>query len=91
MLELLIEGPPLGELMGLKPMSYPFRLFMACLAFGAAMNAEKVVLRAIGLALLLITGGGLLLTGFGKGTIVDILLGFAALGAAGYAWWSTRS
>ena len=82
---------PLGELVGLKPMSYVTRLGFAVLAFGAAMNADKVIARVIGLVWLLLAGAGLLLVGITKETAVDIVLGLAVLGAAGYSWWYTRS
>lgn len=86
----LIDSPLLGALVALKPMSYVIRLGLAVLAFGAAMNVEKTVARAIGFVWLLLTGAGLLLVGIQHGTIVDIVLGVAALGAAGYSWWFTR-
>lgn len=87
----LLEVPLLGSLVALKPMSYVMRLGFALLAFGAAMNVNKVIARVIGFVWLLITGAGLLLVGIQNGTIVDILLGIAALAAAGYSWWYTRS
>jgi hypothetical protein len=87
----LIEFPLLDALIALKPMSYVMRLGLAVLAFGAAMNVDKVVARVIGFVWLLLTGAGLLLVGMQNGTIVDILLGIAALAAAGYSWWYTRS
>ncbi len=80
-----------GALIALKPASYAIRLVLAGAAFGAAMNSEKVVARVIGLVWLLLAGAGLLLIGMKHGTAVDILLGIAALGAAGYSWWYTRS
>jgi hypothetical protein len=86
----LIDFPLFGALVALKPMSYAIRLGLAVLAFGAAMNVEKVMARVLGLGWLLVTGAGLLLVGVPKGTIVDILLGIAALSAAGYSWWYTR-
>ena len=87
----LVEAPLLGALVALKPMSYVMRLGLAVLAFGAAMNVDKVIARVIGFVWLLVTGAGLLLVGIQNGTIVDILLGIAALSAAGYSWWYTRS
>ncbi|MBB5349780.1 hypothetical protein HNR46_000001 [Haloferula luteola] len=86
-----IESSLLGALVALKPMSYVIRLGFAVLAFGAAMNVDKTVARVIGFVWLLLTGAGLLLVGIQNGTIVDIVLGVAALGAAGYSWWYTRS
>jgi len=86
-----LEIPLLGALVALKPLSYAIRLGLAVLAFGAAMNADKTIARVIGFVWLLLTGLGLLLVGIKNGTIVDILLGIAGLGAAGYSWWFTRS
>jgi hypothetical protein len=86
-----MDAPLLGALLALKPMSYVMRLGLAVLAFGAAMNVDKTVARVIGFVWLLLTGAGLLLVGVQNGTIVDIVLGIAALGAAGYSWWYTRS
>ncbi|WP_367872843.1 hypothetical protein [Luteolibacter sp. Populi] len=87
----VIDILPLGELVGLKPMSYATRLGLATLAFGAAMNADKVIARVIGFVWLLLAGAGLFLIGITKGTAVDLVLGVAVLGAAGYSWWYTRS
>lgn len=87
----LIDTPLLGALVALKPMSHVIRLGLAVLAFGAAMNVDKTVARVIGFVWLLLTGAGLLLVGIQNGTIVDIALGIAGLGAAGYSWWYTRS
>ena len=86
-----LDTPLLGALVALKPMSYVIRLGLAVVAFGAAMNVDKVIARVIGFVWLLVTGAGLLLVGIQNGTIVDILLGIAALSAAGYSWWYTRS
>ncbi len=80
----------IGALTALKPMSYVMRIGVALVAFGAAMNVEKVIARVIGLVWLIITGAMLLLTGITHGTAVDIILGLAALGAAAYSWWHTR-
>lgn len=80
----------LGALTALKPMSYVIRIGVAVVAFGAAMNVEKVIARVIGLVWLIITGGLLLLTGITQHTAVDIILGIVALGAAAYSWWHTR-
>jgi hypothetical protein len=85
------EAPLLGAIVALKPMSYVIRLGLAVFAFGAAMNVDKVIARVIGFVWLLVTGAGLLLVGIQNGTVVDILLGIAALAAAGYSWWYTRS
>lgn len=85
------EAQLLGAIVALKPMSYVIRLGLAVLAFGAAMNVDKVITRVIGFVWLLVAGAGLLLVGIQNGTIVDILLGIAALAAAGYSWWYTRS
>lgn len=87
----LMDATFLGALIALKPMSYVMRLGLAVIAFGAAMNADKVIARVIGFVWLLITGAGLLIVGLKNGTIVDILLGIVALSAAGYSWWYTRS
>jgi hypothetical protein len=87
----LVDIPLLGAIAALKPMSYVMRLGLAVLAFGAAINVDKVIARVIGFVWLLLTGAGLLLVGIQNGTIVDILLGIAALSAAGYSWWYTRS
>lgn len=86
----LLPDLPLAALVALPPMSYVIRLSLAAAAFGAAMNVEKVAARVIGFVWLLLTGGGLLLTGLQHGTPVDLILGLAALGAAGYSWWFTR-
>ncbi len=86
-----IDAQPLGALIALKPFSYIMRVGFAVVAFGAAMNVDKVIARVIGFVWLLITGAMLLLVGFQNGTIIDILLGLAALGGAGYSWWYTRS
>lgn len=86
-----LETPFLGALVALKPLGYIIRLSLAVVAFGAAMNVEKTIARVIGFVWLLLTGAGLLLVGIQNGTIVDILLGLAGLGAAGYSWWFTRS
>lgn len=86
-----VEAMVTGAIMALKPMTYVMRIGLAILAFGAAMNADKVVARVFGLALLIVTGVGQLHVGIQSGTIVDILLGIAALAAAGYSWWYTHS
>jgi hypothetical protein len=91
MFDTFLHDLALGALMALKPMNYLLRLCIAVFAFGAAMNAEKVVARVIGFVWLLIAGAGFLFMGITRGTIVDLLFGAAALGAAGYSWWFTRS
>ena len=80
----------LSALMALKPMSYVMRIGFAIAAFAAAMNVDQVIARVLGLVWLLITGGLLLGIGIPHGTVVDIVLGIAALAAAGYSWWFTR-
>ena len=85
-----LDSHVIGTLIALKPLSYAIRVGLAIVAFGAAMNTDKVVARVIGFVWLLITGAGLLLVGFQNGTVVDIVLGLVALGAAGYSWWYTR-
>ena len=40
----------LAALIAMKPMSYLIRLVLAGVAFGAAMNPDKVIARVIGLA-----------------------------------------
>lgn len=87
----LFEVPLLGALVALKPLSYVIRIGLAVVAVGAAMNVDKTLARVLGLVWLLLTGVGLLLVGMHNGTIVDIVLGIAALGAAGYSWWYARS
>ena len=91
MLESLLSDLPLGELLSKKPLYYVTRLLMAGVAFSMATNAEKVFARVIGLVWLLIVGGLFLSIGVTKETVGDMLIGVAALGAAGYAWWHTRS
>lgn len=90
LLAILTESPVLGALVAQKPISYVVRLGLAVAAFGAAMSADKVVARVLGLVWLLVTGGVLLLIGIQKGTVIDIILGLGAIGAAGYSWWFTR-
>lgn len=87
----LVDGPLLGALLALKPMSYVMRLGLAAVAFVAAMGVDRVIARVIGLVWLLVTGAALLLVGSQNGTVADIILGIAALSAAGYSWWNTRS
>jgi hypothetical protein len=89
-LRYLIDALPFGALIALKPMSYLIRLGIATAAFGAAMNVDSVIARVIGFVWLLIAGAGFLIIGARNGTVVDIVLGLAALGAAGYSWWFTR-
>ena len=85
-----ISADFLAALIALQPMSYVIRIGLAILAFGAAMNPEKVVARAVGLVWLIITGAALLVIGINNGTVVDIVLGLAAAGAAAFSWWHNR-
>ena len=87
---IVLDFPQLSALIALKPTSYVIRVGLAIVAFGAAMNVDKVVARVIGFLWLLITGAGLLFVGFLNGTATDIVLGLVALGGAGYSWWYTR-
>jgi hypothetical protein len=80
----------LAAFLALKPQAYLMRLLWAGGAFATAMNVESTIARAIALGLLLLTGVVMLFVGFGHGTVGDMLLGAAFLGAAGYAWWFTR-
>ena len=80
----------LAALVALSPTSYVIRVGLAILAFGAAMNVDKVIARVVGLAWLVVTGVGLLIVGVSNGTVVDVALGVIALGLAGYSWWCTR-
>lgn len=88
---MVFEGAVLAAWVTLKPTSYLIRIGLAGVAFMAAMNVEKVIGRVIGFVWLLLTGTGLVLVGIREGTILDIALGLAALGGAGYSWWYTRS
>lgn len=90
LLDLLPDHQLAAAAIALKPTSYAIRLGLGALAFGAAINVDKVIARVIGFAWLLVTGAGLLLVGFQNGTWVDIILGFVAIGAAGYSWWYTH-
>ena len=87
----LLDSTVIGALIALKPLSYAIRLSLAGVAFAAAINVEKTIARVIGFVWLLLSGAGFLLVGLQHGTVVDILLGLAGLGAAGYSWWYTRS
>jgi hypothetical protein len=80
----------LAALLALKPHSYVIRLLWAVGAFATAMNVESTLGRVIALGALIVAGVGLLVVGFGHGTVGDMVLGAASLGAAGYAWWFTR-
>ncbi|MCB1211131.1 MAG: hypothetical protein KDK97_17540, partial [Verrucomicrobiales bacterium] len=62
----------------------------ALVAFGAAMNVEKVIARVIGFAWLLVAGTAFLIIGATNGTAIDVALGLAAWGGAGYSFWYTR-
>ena len=79
-----------AALIALEPMSYLIRFTLASAAFGAAMATDKVIARVIGIAGLLVTCAVFLIIGTTKGTVVDIVLGLAAGGAAVYSWWHTR-
>lgn len=81
---------PLADLVALRPSSYFIRIAIAISAFFASLNVETTLKRAVCFVVVLLTGAGLLLTGIKHGTVVDILLGLAGLGAAGYSWWFTR-
>ncbi len=85
-----ISSSFLAALIALKPMSYFIRLTLPGVAFGAAMNPDKVTARIIGFVWLIVTGIGLLIVGIGSGTAIDIILGLLACGAAAYSWWHTR-
>lgn len=87
----LLEPGLLGALFAREPHRYLFDLCIAVVAFGAAMNHERAIRRAIGFVVLLLTGGGLMILGIQKGTVADMVLGLAGLGAAAYSWWYTRS
>ena len=81
----------LADLVALKPMSYFVRLGLACVAFSAAMNPERVIGRVLGFVWLLVAGILFVWVGIGSRTVVDFVLGLAALVAAGYSWWYTRA
>lgn len=85
-----MQEPLLAALVALKPMSYLIRIATGAAAFVAASKAENTVTRVIGFVWLLIAGAALLIVGILNVTIVAILLGLVALGAAGYSWWYTR-
>jgi hypothetical protein len=87
----LTDTPLLGALVAMKPMSYALRIGLALVAFGAAMSAEKVIARVIGFGWLIVTGAAFFVVGILNRTVVDILLGVVAMGAAGYSWWYTRA
>lgn len=89
-IDILMDHQLVAAAIALKPTSYAIRLGLGALAFGAAMNVDKVIARVIGFAWLLVTGAGLLIVGLQNGTWVDILLGIVAVGAAGYSWWFTH-
>lgn len=80
----------LAEWIALEPQKYIARLGTAAVAFGVAMNVDKVITRAISLVWLILVGAILFLVGIANKTVGDMALGVIALGAAGYAWWSTR-
>jgi hypothetical protein len=87
----LLESGLFGALLARQPHRYLFDLCIAVVAFGAAMNHERAIRRAIGFVVLLLTGCSFLILGIQNGTAVDMVLGLAALGAAAYSWWYTRS
>lgn len=87
----LLASGLLGALVARDPHRYLFDLCIAVVAFGAAMNHERAIRRAIGFVVLLLTGGGLMILGIQNGTPVDMILGLSGLGAAAYSWWYTRS
>lgn len=89
-IDLFFDYQLVATAVALKPTSYAIRLGLGVLAFGAAMNVDKVIARVIGFAWLLVTGAGLLLIGFQNGTWLDIFLGVVAIGGAGYSWWYTH-
>jgi hypothetical protein len=90
MIEYLSTIAPLADLIALRPSSYAVRIAVAISAFFASLNVETTLKRVICFVVVLLTGAGLLFTGITHGTVVDILLGLAGLGAAGYSWWFTR-
>lgn len=87
----LLESGLLGALAARDPHRYLLDVCIAVVAFGAAMNHERAIRRAIGFVVLLLTGGGWMILGIQNGTAVDVVLGLAGLGAAAYSWWYTRS
>jgi hypothetical protein len=87
----LLESGLVGALLARPPHRYLVDVCIAVVAFGAAMNHERAIRRAIGFVVLLLTGGGLLIMGIQNGTAVDGILGLVGLGAAAYSWWYTRS
>lgn len=86
----MFEHQLVGALMALKPMSYVLRIGLAVVAFGAAMDVEKVIARVLGFAWLLVAGAAFLMIGVTNGTAVDVMLGLVAWGGAGYSYWFTR-
>ena len=87
----LLESGLFGALRARQPHRYLFDLCIAAVSFGAAMNHERAIRRAIGFVFLLLTGGSFLILGIQHGTAVDVILGLVLLGAAAYSWWYTRS
>jgi hypothetical protein len=90
MIEDLSTIAPLADLIALRPSSYAFRIAVAISAFFSSLNVDTTLKRVVCFVVVLLTGAGLLFTGITHGTVVDILLGLAGLGAAGYSWWFTR-
>lgn len=80
----------LADFLALEPSTYYKRILLAVGAFAAAINIDKVIARVLGLAVLILAGGGFLIVGATQGAIGDILLGLASICAAGHAWWFTR-
>ena len=78
------------SLITFEPARYLLRIPMALVLFFTAINVEKVITRAIALAILIFMGVTFLLVGLGHRTILDILIGIAGIGSAIYAWWYTR-
>ncbi len=78
------------SLIALELPKYLLRIPLALGLFFTAINVEKVVTRAIALAMLVILGVTFLLVGLGHKTVVDLLIGIAGIGAAVYAWWWTK-
>jgi hypothetical protein len=86
----LLDLAPLADLIALSPSSYAFRVLIGVSGFIASLNVDNTISRVIGLVVVLLLGAGLLFMGITHGTIVDIVLGFVGLAAAGYSWWHTR-
>ena len=85
-----IFEPFLADLLQMPAKRYLSTVIWVGCSFGAAMTWEKVLPRAIALAVLLYCGAQLLILGVLAGTMGDVLMGLTSLGMAGYAWWYTR-